>query len=756
MADKVGSIYVDIGANLKDFESKMKTATSKLNDFGKRANEVGSKLSLRVTAPVIAAGAASIKMASDYVESLNKVDVAFGNSSGIVQDFAEKSLRSFGIAEGSALNMAALFGDMATSMGISQTQAAGMSSELVGLAGDLSSFKNIRLDVAETALKSIFTGETESLKNLGIVMTQANLEAFALSEGITQNIKDMSEAEKVNLRYAFVLEKTKNAQGDFARTNEGAANQMRIFQESMKELGQSFGSIILPAFTKIVKSINGFIQRLGEMDDSTKKTIVTVAALAAAVGPLLIVFGQMSMGLSAVIGVMGKFTSSATAMTAAARGLSLALKGGVILALTAGTIRLIEYANGTRKTAKEIRELAAATLAAGKGLKNMNEQLGETPSAEKITQDFKNYQAAVGITEKQIARLNHKTLKETRDRLMQMAQMDSVFLLPFGGIDTVNEKLAMVNKQIGLIESNFSKGQLEKSFELLQEKADAFGWSAEKLAEEKLALLDGAINDLIEGGKQGTAAYTEMVAQWRLLNSLLNETEAPEPPELEMDWSLPSSTPTLPTFQTLDPDSLVPVNEESLAPMDAVYDKLEGLRNSMRLTEKVGTQVAQAVSQAFASMGQQLFSDLNNSENAFERFAGGLATTITKIISMLLSNSIALAIKGGMESSAATGPAAIFTAPAFIATAVSGVLSAFASIPKFAEGGAVTGPTLAMIGEKPGSRGEAIIPFEKIPKLFNEMGSLGQNMMVEVRGVLDGDVIRLVQNRAVTDNALVR
>ena len=123
---------------------------------------------------------------------------------------------------------------------------------------------------------------------------------------------------------------------------------------------------------------------------------------------------------------------------------------------------------------------------------------------------------------------------------------------------------------------------------------------------------------------------------------------------------------------------------------------------------------------------------------------------------MLLSSSIAFAIEGGSKSGAATGPAAVFTTPAFIATAVSGVLSAFAAIPKFAEGGAVTSPTLAMIGEKPGSRGEAIIPFEKIPKLFDKMSGGANKMMVEVRGVLDGDVIRLVQDRAIQDNSLVR
>ena len=126
--------------------------------------------------------------------------------------------------------MAALFGDMATSMGYSQDAAAQMSMALVNLAADLASFKNIGIDQASTALKSIFTGETESLKELGVVMTQANLEAYALAEGYTTAYTAMDQAQQVAVRYQYVLANTQNAQGDFARTSDSTANQLRIFR----------------------------------------------------------------------------------------------------------------------------------------------------------------------------------------------------------------------------------------------------------------------------------------------------------------------------------------------------------------------------------------------------------------------------------------------------------------------------------------------------------------------------------------------
>ena len=123
--------------------------------------------------------------------------------------------------------MAALFGDMGTAMGQTPAEAAKMSESLVGLAGDLASFKNIGIEEAQTALKGIFTGEGESLKSLGVVMQDSTLEAYAMATGQKKAYDEMTQAEKVALRYAYVMDATKNAQGDFARTSGGTANQLR-------------------------------------------------------------------------------------------------------------------------------------------------------------------------------------------------------------------------------------------------------------------------------------------------------------------------------------------------------------------------------------------------------------------------------------------------------------------------------------------------------------------------------------------------
>jgi hypothetical protein len=329
MADNQ-KLRVDIIGDASSLNQSLGRAEGRLKTFSGKLKNIGRTLTTRVTLPLALAGGAAIKLASDMEESLNKVDVSFGNSSEKVKEFAKTTLREFGIAEGSALEMTALFGDMATGMGISQEAAADMSTELAGLAGDLASFKNIRIDVAQTALVSVFNGETESLKRLGIVMTQANLESFALTQGINKQVSEMTEAEKINLRLAFVMDRTKNAQGDFARTSGGAANQMRIFQESIKEVSAELGQILLPTFTKVVTKLNTVLKRFRELSDDTKELIINLGIGAGLTGVITYLVGTVLppflKGLRLISGVLLRINPIVLAITAALTAMSIAIQ----------------------------------------------------------------------------------------------------------------------------------------------------------------------------------------------------------------------------------------------------------------------------------------------------------------------------------------------------------------------------------------------------------------------------------------------
>lgn len=274
-------------------ESASKRAGTSIQDVSKRLTEIGGSMTLKVTAPIVAAFTASVKGASDLNETVSKTGEVFKEQSDMVMDWSEGSIESMGLAQGTALDMASTFGDMGTSMGQTRAEASEMSTSLVQLAADMASFKNISTDRAATALTAIYTGETEALKSLGIVMTQANLEAFALSQGITTQISAMSQAEQVQLRYQFVMAQTANAQGDFVRTGGSAANQGRKLVQSIKQLGESFGKLLLPAVTSVITTIQGAVQWLAEDDSGLKQVILTIAGVVAAIGPLLLVGGQV-------------------------------------------------------------------------------------------------------------------------------------------------------------------------------------------------------------------------------------------------------------------------------------------------------------------------------------------------------------------------------------------------------------------------------------------------------------------------------
>ncbi len=313
MSTVIRSLMVKVGADLTDLDKSMKAMSKSLKNTGKEISSAGASLAKGITLPIAGALTASIKYASDLTESTNKVDVAFKGSAGEVKNWSKTTLKSFGIAKGTALDMASLFGDMGTAMGQTPKEAASMSESLVGLAGDLASFKNIGVDQAQDALKGIFTGEGESLKTLGVVMQDSTLQAYAQANGYKKSYSEMSQSEKVALRYAYVMDATKNAQGDFANTSSGTANQLRIVQESLKQLAATMGENLLPVINPILQKINEWVEKFSSLDKGTQNFIIKAALMAAAVGPIMLVIGKLTTGLG---GVIGAFSNASKALSA--------------------------------------------------------------------------------------------------------------------------------------------------------------------------------------------------------------------------------------------------------------------------------------------------------------------------------------------------------------------------------------------------------------------------------------------------------
>lgn len=269
MATSVGA--VNIAVNYVVNNSTTRNVTNSINNLQNRAPKLQSaftgafgKIGAAITAAfsvraITEFSKKCLELASNLQEVQNVVDVTFGEMTDKVNKFAKAAIVNLGMSETSAKKYAGTFGAMAKSFGLNTKQATDMALAITSLTGDVASFYNLSHDLAYTKLKSIFTGETETLKDLGVVMTQTALNQYALANGYAKTVKEMTEQEKVVLRYNFVMEKLALAQGDFTRTQTGWANQTRILSERWKAILASVGDGLIILLTPAIQALNTFL-----------------------------------------------------------------------------------------------------------------------------------------------------------------------------------------------------------------------------------------------------------------------------------------------------------------------------------------------------------------------------------------------------------------------------------------------------------------------------------------------------------------
>lgn len=252
----IGDIFLDLKVNSQGFNKQLKGIKGVAL---KAAMAIGAAFSIKALANF---GKQCIDLGSDLQEVQNVVDVTFGRMSEKVNKFAQEAAKTSGLSETMAKKYVGTFGAMAKAFGFSEQEAYDMSTALTSLAGDVASFYNLSQDEAYTKLKSVFTGETESLKDLGVVMTQTALDQYALANGFGKTTAAMSEGEKVALRYAFVQDQLSTAAGDFARTAGGWANQVRVLNLQFESFKAAIGQGLINILTPLIKVLNILMGKL--------------------------------------------------------------------------------------------------------------------------------------------------------------------------------------------------------------------------------------------------------------------------------------------------------------------------------------------------------------------------------------------------------------------------------------------------------------------------------------------------------------
>lgn len=248
-----------IGLSLQDkaYQAQMKNALRQADALGSTFKKVGGIIAgaLSVTA-VINFSKSCIELGSNLAEVQNVVDTVFPSMNEQINEWSRNTLKEFGLSETVAKNYSSTLGAMARAFGYSEAEAYSQATALTELAGDMASFYNKTTDETFTALKAVYSGETEVLKQYGVVMTETALNEFALAQGMGKVVNQMSEQEKVALRLAFVQDRLALASGDFSKTQDSWANQTRILSLQWEAFKANIGQGLISALTNVIIALN--------------------------------------------------------------------------------------------------------------------------------------------------------------------------------------------------------------------------------------------------------------------------------------------------------------------------------------------------------------------------------------------------------------------------------------------------------------------------------------------------------------------
>ena len=266
-----GSVIIDTRMDTNGVQKGVSAIKQSFNGLGSAVKKIGLLIGgAFAVGKLVQFGKECVELGSDLAEVQNVVDVTFTTMSDKVNEFAKNAMTSAGLSETMAKRYVGTFGAMSKSFGFSEAQAYDMSTALTQLTGDVASFYNISQDLAYIKLKSVFTGETETLKDLGVVLTQSALDQYALANGYGKTTSEMTEQEKVALRLAFVQKQLSAASGDFIRTSDSWANQVRVMQLQLQSLKATVGQGLINIFTPVLKVINILLGKLATLANAFK------------------------------------------------------------------------------------------------------------------------------------------------------------------------------------------------------------------------------------------------------------------------------------------------------------------------------------------------------------------------------------------------------------------------------------------------------------------------------------------------------
>lgn len=391
----------DIADNMESFANETENANQKVMTFGDllKSNIIGNLVAEGLQE---ASGAITdfvkngVELASNLQEVQNVVDTTFGAGATQIYEWSDAAAESFGMSSLSAQKFNGTLGAMLKSMGITDDAVMQMSTDMVGLAGDMASFYNLDVEQAFDKIRAGISGETEPLKQLGINMSVANLEAYALANGIETAYEKMSQAEQAQLRYNYLMSVTADAQGDFAKTSDSFANQQRILQLNLENLSATFGQAFLPHLNETITLINGKLPEAAPVIEKISSVLGEMLGFLIDNHEAVLAFvgGLASISVAATYPkIIASLNASLVSLKNTLATVNFATVGAVagIAALITAAVALKDYIDDAAEeieTAAPMDGLTASCLESIEAMKKQREEF------DKLTADMKSTEAA--------------------------------------------------------------------------------------------------------------------------------------------------------------------------------------------------------------------------------------------------------------------------------------------------------------------------------------------------------------------------
>jgi len=805
MAGSLASINIKFSADLKQFSSEMQTAMRDISKLGDNFGAVGRGLTVGLTTPILGLGGLAVKTAADF-ETLRTSLLSSFQGNQAAADSAFKTIEKFATSSPYQVEEVLNAFIKLKNLGLDP------SEEALESYGNTASAMGKDLNQMIEAVADATTGEFERLKEFGIKSKSEGDKVSFTFQGITKTVgKNANEIQDYLLSIGNV-----NFAGAMDRQSETFKGRLSSLQDTFASFGDSIGTIILEFMSPMIDSLQELAEYFKKLSPETQKTIVVIAGLAAAIGPLLLAVGGLMQLVPVVVAgfaaIKGAFTALTATLAANPFGAIAVALGAIVSVGIIATSRFTELTNATEeyakmtnaasqsiakekaeleknlaiakneKISKEDRKKAIANLNAISPVYLGNLTL-ETINTKAATEAVEKYNVAL-LTKAKVMAAQEKLVEVQKKLLdLQMGQLDAVKPSVWQNLSNAflsgGNSAIMASNSIKILAENLNTENTELT--KLQQMLIAFIGENDKFSESN-AVAAKSIDTVTAAAeklpKAGTIAFYEN--EISKLQKLQKETVTTSDKYAQLGNQIKDFQAKIDAIalKDLTPVELKPIDTtgalESYLQNSTYYKAMVDSINedSVRMTEtQMATNEAMKaraleLNEAYATIGESFIGlfesysegfveSLGITNEGLKAFVQSMIGTITKLIAMALSASMANSIQGATQSGVATGPAAVFTTPAFIATAIAGIIGAFAAIPKFATGGMVPGTSL--YGDKILARvnsGELILNQKQQSNLWGMMQSGGQGVNVNLEGGfrLAGSDLELVIERAINKN----